>query len=148
MHLMAYQALLWGCCAFAIWKGGAPERICAVAMLVASKATHYTIMLQGDRYAALQMGALTVDVALFALFYWLSIRTERYWPMWISSMQLVAVVSHLATKAMQPFVPWAYAVAIACWSYPMLLMVAWGAVRHQERVRRHSYDPSWIRDNA
>jgi hypothetical protein len=60
-------------------------------------------------------------------------------------MQLVAVASHSTGLLLSYRLPWAYAVAIAFWSYPMLVMLAWGTARHSRRLRRFNWDPSWVR---
>jgi hypothetical protein len=40
-------------------------------------------------------------------------------------------------------VPSGYAMAMALWSYPMLLLLVLGTFNHRRRLARNGADPSW-----
>ncbi len=132
------------CCGYALLRGAAPERSCALLMLAGTALTVWLTPPLGERFAHLEFAIFSVDVCLFLGFVAIALLAHRYWPLWMSSMQLVAVASHSAGLLISYRLPWAYAVAIQFWSYPMLVMLAWGTARHRERVRQFNWDPSWV----
>jgi hypothetical protein len=88
-----------------------------------------------------------VDLGTLAAFLVLALRAERFWPLWISALQLLGTSGHLV-KLMDPgVVPRAYAFAAIFWSYPMLLLLALGTYRHQRRLKRFGTDRSWARSS-
>jgi hypothetical protein len=143
MPLLFYPALLT-CCGYALARGGPPERLCAILFLVGTALSVWLTPPLGQRFAHLELGIFLVDVLVLIGFVALAVGSQRYWPMWMSSMQLVAVMSHSTSVLISQPLPWAYSVAIQFWGYPMLIMMAWGAARHRERLRRFDWDPSWI----
>jgi hypothetical protein len=143
MPLLFYPVLL-ACCGYAILRGGPPERACAILMLAATALTVLATPPMGQRFAHLEFAIFLVDSCLFVGFLCVALLAHRYWPMWMSSMQLVAVLSHSTSLLASQPLPWAYAVAIQFWSYPMLLMLAWGTARHRGRTRLFDGDPAWI----
>lgn len=141
---LVYFALLVSCCGYAYLRGGAPERACSILIGVGAALSAVILPTASGRFEALEIGVFAVDVAMLGGFIAIALLAHRYWPLWMSSMQLVSVASHSAGVLMSYRLPWAYAVAIAFWSYPMLIMLAWATVRHRERVRRFEWDPSWV----
>jgi hypothetical protein len=139
-----FYPLLLACCGYAFLRGGPPERTCAILMLVGTLMTVWATPPIGQRFAHLELTIFIVDVGLFVGFLGIALFAQRYWPMWMASMQLVAVASHSTSLLVKTPLPWAYAVAIAFWSYPMLVMLAWGTARHCERIKRFEWDPSWV----
>jgi hypothetical protein len=139
-----YFFMLTVCGGYALLRGGGPERLCAWLMIVGTVFTMIALPGPTDRYQHVEIGLFAVDMSLFAAFAALAVRSERFWPMWISSMQLVAAMSHITPLIVHDPLPWAYAVAIQCWSYPMLIMLAWATARHRDRVRQFNWDPSWV----
>ena len=143
MDKYLYDALLIACCGYALLRGGPPERIGAIILFGGSVATLFVIGIPDLRFRGLEVGALIVDVIALILIYLLAISADRYWAMWLTSMQLIAVVSHFAVWLVHRVVPWAYAVAISLWGFPMLVMLAIGVRRHRRRLELYSIDPSW-----
>jgi hypothetical protein len=144
MIQIVYLVLVAFCCGYAILKGGPPERVCACIMIAGSMLSFAALPVASGRYNDLEVGVLIVDLVMCAAFVGLALCSERFWPMWISSMQLVAAMSHFTPLLVHNPLPWAYAVAIQFWSWPMLIMLAWGTARHRGRVRRFKWDPSWV----
>lgn len=138
-----YYVLLVLCWIYAQLKGGVPERIGATIMALGSSLTMVAISSRTARFGSVELGVVIVDlVALVALII-LALRAERFWPLWLTALQIIAIAGH-AVKAAEPgTIPKAYAFAMAFWSYPMLLLIALGTWRHQQRLARNGADPSW-----
>lgn len=73
-------------------------------------------------------------VALLALIL-LSIKSDRFWPMWASAFQLLAVTIHTAVMMEPQITPWAFATGAVFWAYPMLLALAIGSLEHLPATR-------------
>jgi hypothetical protein len=114
-------------------RGGAPERVAAVLFILAAFAS--TLIVRGPHmFAEVEWGLFTVDFLLFAALVALALISDRYWPMWLASFQLVSVCMHPAFGLTTSKKAFAYAIASIIWSYPMLLILVLGAVRHQRRT--------------
>lgn len=144
MSLLLFLVVLFGCCGYALWRGGGPERWAAGLQLGAfaiDDVVHRLI--DGSSYATVEIGSFTLDVALLLALIVLAHRSTRYWPLWLGGWQIAAIVAHI-TKTLDPGMAAAgYAFQAAFWAYPMLFATAWGAVRHQRRVKAGIYRPAW-----
>ena len=65
-------------------------------------------------------------VALLALTV-LTLKSDRFWPMWATAFHLLAVTVHGATMVDPKITPWAFATGAIFWAYPMLLALAIGS---------------------
>ena len=143
-----YYALLLLCWGYALLRGGAPEKIGATVVLVGSLLTLATVSNQASSYASVETGVLIVDVAAFIAFLVLALRAKRFWPIWITALQLIGTSGHLVKLVDPETIPKAYAFAAIFWSYPMLALLALGTWRHQQRLKRHGADPSWVSSSS
>ena len=81
-----FSALLVVSSGYAFVKGGRPEQIGAatllggagLSVLAASPAIH--------RFENVETGILLTDLAILGIFLWLSLRSNRFWPMWVAAM--------------------------------------------------------------
>jgi hypothetical protein len=135
--------LLWlGCCLYALLRGGAPERIGAGLFLIGAVASALLQSPGASHFQGVETGVLIVDAGLLVGFVILSLFAERFWPIWMSAMQAVLTLSHLAAALNPRVLPWGYWNAETLWSYPMLLLLAFGTWR-QGRRRAMGHAPSW-----
>jgi len=58
-------------------------------------------------------------------------------------MQIIQVLSHIPKIIIPELLPQAYFVIAAIWAYPMLIVLAIGTYRHQQRLQRYGADRSW-----
>jgi hypothetical protein len=138
-----YLALLVGCCGYAFWRGGAPERIGAALYAGASVLTRIATSASGLHFRSIEIGVLTIDTLLVLAFLVLALRAERFWPIWVTALQAIGVIGHAAKLASPGVIPWAYAFVLSIWSYPILLLLCIGTYRHQQRLKRSGVDKSW-----
>jgi hypothetical protein len=82
-----FFVFLLGSCAFAFLRGGAPERWCAALMMIGAALTLIDMPNVSTRYGQFESGVFVIDSGLLLAFLALALTCERYWPMWISSMQ-------------------------------------------------------------
>jgi hypothetical protein len=140
-----FTALMLACCAYAFVGGGAPERIGAAIFLIGSVLTYAALETSPIKYRGVEIGAFIVDLATFLAFVLLALRANRYWPLWVSALLGLGLVGHLAMLLHPRVIPWAYAVVLSIWSYPILLLMAAGTYAHRRRSTGNDADPSWTR---
>jgi hypothetical protein len=126
-------AIYWTLLVFvllAAFRRGDPETRAAAVICVL--ATILSIMLVTPYAAGLQRvetSVALVDLGVLAGFVGIALRSARFWPLWVSGLQLTTVLAH-ALRLLQPdLVDLAYAAAMRFWSYPILLILAFAAVR-------------------
>lgn len=122
-----YYIFLVVCCGYAIWRGSRFEYLGAAIMMVGSLSTLAVGRLGGSTWTSVEGGIYAVDiVALVALIH-LTLKSDRFWPMWATAFHLLAVAIHTAMVVAPQVTPWAFATGAAFWAYPMLLALAIGS---------------------
>jgi hypothetical protein len=137
MHVILFDLLLFSTCGYALWRGSPDARIVALVCVIANFASYALV----SRYSSLEAGVLAVDVATFLAFAAVAMLSERFWPLWVSGLQLTAILGHLLKGVESNLLPTAYAAALHFWSYPILIILAAGTWRAHQRTlktQRHS----------
>jgi hypothetical protein len=144
-HIVLFNSFLILCCGFALLKGGVPERIVAAIFLCAGPATYVALWAQPEQaYENVEMTVLAIDSVMLVGLIALAITANRYWPIWIASLQTIIVAVH-GVKAFDPtLVAWTYAVASGKLAYPQLALLALGTWRHHRRRTEAGTETSWI----
>jgi hypothetical protein len=142
MNVLVYLVVLLVCSGYAVARGGLPERLAVLILAGAIVASHFAPVAGQYRFQRMETGLLAVDFGMFLCTMLLSLKAQRYWPLWLSAVYLNIVVTHLLMLA-PSVMPWSYAVANAAWNYPAPLLIAIGAARHRQRLRRYGADPAW-----
>ncbi len=116
---------------FALWRGGRPERIIAIANLAAwilTPLTYRTNLLDP------QWGVFAVDLMFLAILVWFAVTTDRTWLLFAAAFQLLAVITHIAIAVDPGVRTLAYFRGLVIWSYLVLGALAVGAWnRRRER---------------
>ena len=110
--------------------------------------THILLVTHLGRWRGIEFGVFIVDLATFIFFCVLAVRANRFWPIWVSALLGIGVLGSLAMMLHPRVIPWAYAVVLSIWSYPILLLIAFGTHNHRRRLRANGADPSWTRSSA
>lgn len=107
-------ALLLLVFAFALWRGGKPEKYVAsiyVGLLLAG--IGYRIVTGGwseSAYGGLHVYRFICDVVVLACVFAVALRFDRWWVLWVGSVQLLPVMAHLIRAADLPLEPLVYAI--------------------------------------
>jgi hypothetical protein len=129
IRFIVFNTLLFGSCGYALLKGTRDARIVAITCLVATFAS-YPFM---SYYASVEASVMAVDVLTFLTFTAVALRSDRFWPLWISGLQLTTSVGHLVKALDASLIPIAYAVALRLWSYPIQIILAVAVWRGRRR---------------
>lgn len=138
-RLIIFNALLLGSCAYALLRGTRDAQIVAVVTLVASFASYFLV----SRYAGVEFGVLVVDILVLLAFAAVALQSDRFWPLWITGLQLTTSFGHALRAWEDQMVPIAYAVALRSWSYPIqiiLIVAVWRSLRRKQLEQAHIYD--------
>ena len=96
----------------------------------------YEALLEHRPLSAIDLVTLVALAAIAA-------RADRFWPLYVSALQLLTLGIH-GVKAYQPaLVHWMYGGASGKIAYPMLALLAVGVLRHRRRLTQHGSDPDW-----
>ncbi len=133
-----FAPLLLAVCLYALWRGGADERIVAATCLAGTVATMLTISPLPQRYLGIEEGTLLVDLAVLGGFVTVALRSKRFWPLWVAGLQLTTSLGHILKGIDQQLLPQAYGAALQFWSYPILLILAAGTFRRHRRLQRQA----------
>lgn len=147
-HVMIFNTLLFMVCAYALWRGGMPERICAILLftgvlltVVAAPAVHWA-------NSGVEWGVFAVDVVTLIGFTAIALHANRFWPMWFTAVHSLSVLAH-ATKALAPEVsPLFYATLAMGSAWPLLIILGVGTWRHRQRVAAGVSEPDWTNFRA
>lgn len=131
--MILFAALLFACFFYALAKGGWPERIGSLVLIVGSFLTLAVASSLQQRFASVETGILIVDVGVLFAFLALALTTDRYWPLWTTALQLLVVLAHLARWADPEMFRQGYGFILAVWSYMQLLVIALGVRAHQKQ---------------
>ncbi|HVF92932.1 MAG TPA: hypothetical protein VM900_01315 [Sphingomonas sp.] len=139
-HIIVFNLLLVAACGYAFVAGGAPERLTAAVFLVAAAATYVAPYRQFREW---EIALFAIDVATLVALAAIAARADRFWPLYVSALQLLTLGIH-GVKAYQPaLVHWMYGGASGKIAYPMLALLAVGVLRHRRRLTQHGSDPDW-----
>lgn len=138
--------------AFALWRGGAIERLVAVANLVAWIAT----MVVQDRLAWIdplnwvntQWGVFAVDALFASLLLYLAMTRPQTWLLFAAAFQIIGMAIHLAMLVDDGFRARVYLEGLIIWSYLVLAALGAGAWVHWSEVRRGRITPDSLRQTV
>lgn len=125
---------------YAFLRGSRDERYAGAIMIVGAAATHLAISPLRQRFGVVETPVMMVDIAVFAGFLWIALRSQRFWPMWIAGLQLTAILGHVMKLVDTSLFSRAYGAALVFWAWPIVLLLAIGTWRAQRRTRREGDD--------
>ena len=136
IRILFFNLLLFGACGYALLRGTRDPRIVALVCIVANFATLAVKGPVATSYSSVETGVLTVDILTLAAFTFVALTSDRFWPLWVSGLQLTTSMGHALKGIESNLLPLAYAAALRFWSYPILIILVVGVWRHQRRLRR------------
>ena len=118
-----FIALLLATTIVALVKGGRTEQTGTLIYLAGCVLTVFQASPGATRFTGGETGILMVDFLTFAAFFILALNANRFWPIWVSALLAIPLFGHLAMIVDPGIVPWAYAVILSVWSYPILVII-------------------------
>jgi hypothetical protein len=141
-RVLIYRALMFGVCGYALFRGKTDARIVALVFLVGDFATLALRSPLAGSYSSVETGILVVDVLAFLAFTYAALISERFWPLWVSGLQLTTSMGHVLKAVDLHLMPLAYAAALRFWAYPILIILAIGTWRSHRRTLKEARAPA------
>lgn len=132
-HKIIYYLVLMATLTAALWRGGSYERWGAT--IAATGSVTSTIAGLNQSWQGLLGELLLIDLLVLAGFWWLSFRSDRFWPYWVTGWQLVAVLVHLQRALFADILPTPYALMSLYLAYPTLLLILYASVQSDGQGR-------------
>jgi hypothetical protein len=134
-----FRLLLVVVALYAFLRGGREERAAAALCLIAAISTTLLLAPLQQRFSVIEINVFAVDTALFIGFVTIALRSERFWPLWISGLQLTTILGHAMKGLEGDLLPKAYAAALNFWAYPIVLIL--GIATWRSHHRRREQEP-------
>lgn len=129
---IAFVFALLLCVAYGSAAGGRTGRAGSAIFVVASLLTAAGGMLDPS-WTSTSYAVLAVDGTCLLALAALAVNSNRFWPIWATGFQIVAVATHIATILVPDIVPKAYYAILSFWSIPIL----WVMVAGTRKDRRY-----------
>jgi hypothetical protein len=130
-------------CLYAFRRGALPERSVAGMMAVAALATVASPVRPHISYYTVELPVLTIDLVFLGCLCILAARADRFWPMWVAALQLLAITVHGVRLYDTQLLPSVYSAAVGLMAYPMMALLVVGTRRHVKRVAARGPEPDW-----
>ncbi|HMJ06328.1 MAG TPA: hypothetical protein VK474_08760 [Chthoniobacterales bacterium] len=134
MRMLLFAALLFASTGYALFRGGTAERLGATTMFVGCFLTLAVNSPLSVRYASVEIPIMIIDIVMLLIFGALVLLTDRYWPLWVTALQLLVVLAHVAKLTYPQMLQNGYGFVMAAWSYPQLLAIALGTRGYRSRL--------------
>jgi len=133
----AFRLILVLVALYAFLRGGRDEQRVGVICLIGTFATQFVLSPLNQRFEGIEERALAVDVAVFAGFLAVALRSNRFWPLWVAGLQLTTIMGHFLKGVDSALLPRAYGAALTFWAYPIVIILAIGTWRSHRRSRQN-----------
>lgn len=143
-HQLVFFSLWFTACCYAGIRGGAPERLAAVAQFLAVVLTVASDLIAKGPWSGLEASIALTDVSLFLTMFVIAMVSTRFWPLLQTSMLGCELFGHLAKTLGPDILPRAYYMTVAFWGYPTVVLLAVATWRHRRRLKRYGVDYAWM----
>ena len=124
MLVLLFYTVVVACCAYAAIYGGATGRVGASIFVTTALAS--SLVSWGVAWGHPNWSLAIVDTACLVALFILAKQSGRFWPIWATGFQLLAVLTHVA-KAIEPnAAPKIYRALETFWALPVLVFMVIG----------------------
>lgn len=120
-----YYAVLLLTVAVAMLRGGRWERWAAYTALFASVFT--TVLVPNPKWTDIEINIFVIDMLALASFWFIAMKTQRFWPYWITGWQLIAIFGHIQKLMFSEILARPYALLSMYISYPILFVILYAS---------------------
>jgi hypothetical protein len=122
-------------CGF-VWLHGETEGRKAVGLFVIATLLTWVAQSVDTEWRQTHWPLMAVDTAYLVAAYVFALRSNRYWPLWITAFQLLTVATHLATILAPDYLPKIYSAIATFWAVPLLLSMVAGVYLDHRAFKR------------
>lgn len=143
---LLFNLVLATVCLYALVRGGRPERTGALVNLTASVVSTVLRLFDVSYYAPISAVMLAIDIGVALGFFWLAVRSTRFWPIWAFGFALADVVMSIAASLLPRAPLFAFHTGLGLYAYLALLALALGTYRlpsNATPAEREGVRPPW-----
>lgn len=143
IRLYLFLAAISLCAWYAYKAGSKPERAAISAQILALLLTSFTaFVFRSDKFAFF-WGWVVTDALLMVALLAIALKANRLWTMVLAGLHLASIFVHLSKLVYPSLPPFAYALLLQVWAWPMLITTAIGTWNHQKRRQSGAAQPDW-----
>lgn len=131
---LGFWAALIGTCVYAFLRGGRPERIGAAVNVLGCLATLVVRLALASAWLPAAATVLLIDLAVAACFFWLAIRTIRFWPIWACGFAVANILMSIMAAVVPHVALFAYHTGLGIYGYLALGALALGTFGLRDSV--------------
>lgn len=120
-----YYTVLLITVAVALRRGGPFERWAAYTALIASVLT--SAVSPFPTWTDIELNIFVIDVLVLLSFWFITLKTQSFWPYWITGWQLIAIFGHIQKFMFAEILARPYSLLSVYISYPILLLIIYAA---------------------
>ncbi|WP_236659886.1 hypothetical protein [Sphingopyxis jiangsuensis] len=120
-----YYTVLLVTVAVAAKRGGPLERWAAYTALIASILT--SVLAPFPTWTDIETNIFIIDVLVLLSFWFIALKTQRFWPYWITGWQLISIFAHIQKMMFSEILARPYSLLSIYISYPILLLILYAA---------------------
>jgi hypothetical protein len=128
-----YYVVLLITVAVAIRRGGPFERWAAYTALIASALT--SALTPFPTWTDIELNIFVIDVLVLLSFWYIALKTNSFWPYWITGWQLIAIFGHIQKYMFSEILARPYSLLSVYISYPILLLIIYAASSSSRRQK-------------
>ncbi|RYE55173.1 MAG: hypothetical protein EOP18_06295 [Rhizobiaceae bacterium] len=120
-----YYTVLLITVAVAVRRGGPLERWAAYTALIASILT--SAVNPFPSWNDIELNIFVIDLLVLLSFWFIAMRTQSFWPYWITGWQLIAIFGHIQKFMFSEILARPYSLLSVYISYPILLLIIYAS---------------------
>ena len=120
-----YYSVLLITVAVAVRRGGPLERWAAYTALIASILT--SAVNPFPTWHDIELNIFVIDLLVLVSFWFIALRTQSFWPYWITGWQLIAIFGHIQKFMFSEILARPYSLLSVYISYPILLLIIYAS---------------------
>ena len=144
LFVLTSLALFAAASAYALWRGGPPERFAAKIVIIwIMTDVGYHLLFGPSGFTVVDPAHLVIDGAELVAITWLALQANRIWPVWAAAAQVMTFSGHLVVMISKSGWNYAYWAMTQLPPYIQLFALVCGVVFHARRFRRIGHYRSW-----
>lgn len=135
-HVALFYALLTVATLLAFTIGGRPEKQVAMMLIAATVASKFVAWQPFAHFGRFEPALFAIDLLLLVGLGSVAVRSDRYWPIWLTALHAYSMVAHVARLLIPATDLSVYLANSALMADPGLILLMVGSWRHYRRQKR------------
>lgn len=144
MYLWLNSLIINAILLLAYWRGAQPEKQVSIVFFIGFYVGYAVRFIRGrPDFVFLDYGLFFVDAVLLAIFISVALRANRWWPIWVASLQIIPVTGHFIKLLDIDGLSVVYWGMLDIPDYSQIVVILMGIHTHQKRLKKIGAYPDW-----